>query len=297
MQPHRADSAPRKRRRVAVVTDSATALPHDLASARGIRIARMEITLGDRTYDDGPQGLGDEQFRLLREGRAVPQTAAPRPAAWLEQIRAAASEAESVLCIALASRLSASFDSARTAAELAAAELPGTEVRVFDSDSAAGSEALVSLAAASLAAAGADLAAVEEQARMVAGRVRLLAYLDTLEYVWRSGRVPRIAVWATNLFDVKPVMEWYRGKVGLVARPRARSRAAARLFAEFARDAAGKRVHVVVMHADAQADAVALRDRIAREFDTAELHLTSFAAFMAAHTGPGLVGVAYWTED
>lgn len=201
------------------MTDSATALPHDLASARGIRIARMEITLGDRTYDDGPQGLGDEQFRLLREGRAVPQTAAPRPAAWLEQIRAAASEAESVLCIALASRLSASFDSARTAAELAAAELPGTEVRVFDSDSAAGSEALVSLAAASLAAAGADLAAVEEQARMVAGRVRLLAYLDTLEYVWRSGRVPRIAVWATNLFDVKPVMEWYRGKVGVVARP------------------------------------------------------------------------------
>lgn len=296
MELPRTESAPPKRRPVAVVTDSATALPAALALASGIRIARMEITLGGTTYEDGPEGLGNEQFRLLRDGMAVPQTAAPRPAAWMEQIRAAATEAEAVLCVTLASRLSAAFDSARTAAELAATEMPETEVRVLDSDTAAGSEALVSLAAARMAADGADLDTVESHARMVAERVRLLAYLDTLEYVWRSGRVPRIAVWATNLFDVKPVMEWYRGKVGVVARPRSRSRAAVRLYDEFARDAAGKRAHVVVMHADAHADASALKDRIAAEFDLAELHLTSFAAFMAAHTGPGLVGVAYWTE-
>lgn len=296
MELSRDDTDQRRRRPVAIVTDSATALPDEVARLNGIRIARMEITIGDTTYQDGPEGLGNEQFRLLREGKAVPQTAAPRPAAWIEQITAAAEEARSVLCIALASRLSAAFDSAHTAAELVAADLPGTEVRVLDSDTAAGAEALVALAAARLAATGASLDDVEAHARMVADTVRLLAYLDTLEYVWRSGRVPRIAVWATSLLDVKPVMEWYRGKVGVVARPRSRARAAERIFDEFARAAEGKSAHVVVMHADARGDAEALRDRIASQFKPTELHLTSFAAFMAAHTGPGLVGVAYWLE-
>jgi DegV family protein with EDD domain len=201
-----------------------------------------------------------------------------------------------VLCVTLAAKLSASCDAARAAAELAATELPGTAVRVFDSDCAAGSEALVALAAARRAAAGSGIEEVEREARKVAKRVRLLAYLDTLEYVWRSGRVPRIAVWATSLLDVKPVMEWYQGKVGVVARPRSRRRAADRIFAEMERDLAGGKAHVVVMHSDALADAEDLRRRIAAAFSPVELHVTPFAAFMAAHTGPGLAGVAYWRE-
>lgn len=285
------------RRPVAVVTDSATALPHQLAADAGLQVAPMAITIGSQTFEDGPQGLTSEQFALLKDRRLRPQTAAPRPGVWLDKIRLSAAEADSVLCVTLAAKLSASYDAARTAAEMASAELPGTQVRVFDSDSAAGSEALVALAAARQAAAGAGLDEVEQVARKVAERVRLLAYLDTLEYVWRSGRVPRIAVWASSLLDVKPVMEWYQGKVGAVARPRSRRKAADRILAEMERDlAGGGAAHVVVMHADAPEDAEDLRSRIEAALDPVELHVTPFAAFMAAHTGRGLVGAAYWRE-
>jgi DegV family protein with EDD domain len=198
--------------------------------------------------------------------------------------------------VTLSAKLSSSYDGACTARDLAATELPGTVVRVFDSDTAAGAEALVALAAARCVASGAALDEVEREARKVAERVRLLAYLDTLEYVWRSGRVPRVAVWATALFDVKPVMEWYRGRVGAVARPRSRRKAADRIFAEMERDIADRQSHVVVMHADAANDAEDLRRRIEAAFKPVELYLTPFAAFMAAHTGPGLVGAAYWAE-
>jgi DegV family protein with EDD domain len=256
----------------------------------------MVMTIGDKTYEDGQHGLTSEQFALLRNPSVRPQTAAPRPGVWLERIRSAATEGDAVFCITVSAKLSATYDAACSARELAATELPGVDVRVFDSGTAAGAEALVALAAADLAKAGAGIDEVEEKARQVSERVRLLAYLDTLEYVWRSGRVPRVAVWATSLLDVKPVMEFYGGRIGPIARPRSRRKAADRIFAEMERDIGGRRSHVVVMHVEAPDDAEHLRERIQSAFNPAELYVTPFAAFMAAHTGPGLVGAAYWAE-
>jgi len=291
----RAGRPPASRRPVAVVTDSATALPADLARAAGLHIAAMEITIGGRTYEDG-RGLTTDQFAALRSSHVRPQTAAPTPGVWLERMRDAARDAESVLCVTLSAKLSAAYDTACTARGTAATEMAGVEVRVLDSDAAAGSEALVAMAAARRAGGGGSLDEVEQEARTVAERVRLLAYLDTLEYVWRSGRVPRVAVWASSLLDVKPVMELYRGRIGQVARPRSRRRAADRIFAEVRSAAAGRRSHVVVMHTEAADDAEGLRARIEAELAPVELYVMPFAAFMAAHTGPGLVGVSYWCE-
>ena len=138
---------------------------------------------------------------------------------------------------------------------------------------------------------------IEATAKDIAGRVRLLAYLDTLEYVWKSGRVPRVAVWASTLFNVKPVMEFSRGRVGNLARPRSRQKAMDRILIEIGRAAGALPIHIAVMHADAAQEAETLRERIRREFNCVELIFTQFAAFMGTHTGPGLVGASFWVED
>jgi len=288
------------RRPVAVVTDSATALTPEMASANGLSVAAMEVTVGDRTYVDGPVAPGgslSKFYDLLRTAERVPTTSAPKPDRWMTCFRDAAAQGETILCITLAANLSASYDSARVAVELAAEELPDTPIRVMNSNVAAGSQALVVLEAARHAAAGASLGEVEAAAARVAGTVRLIAYLDTLEYIWKGGRVPRIAVWASTLLDIKPVLELVAGRVNIVARPRSRRRANERLLADLRRDLRGQTGHVNVMHADAEEEAQALMDRIRRQFNCAELFLTQFHPFMGAHTGPGLVGVAYWVES
>ena len=64
----------------------------------------------------------------------------------------------------------------------------------------------------------------------VMSRVRLLAYLDTLYYLWKGGRVPGIAHVATSLLRLKPLFELREGEVRNLARPRTRNRAATRLM-------------------------------------------------------------------
>ncbi len=281
---------------VAIVTDSAAALTDDLIEKHGIQVASMEVTIGDETFVDGPDGGLDDFYDRLRAAEELPTTSAPKPGAWLDAYKAAAENASSILCVTLSANLSAAYYAAKVAAETAETELPGVPITVFDSKAAAGSEALIVLECARLAAAGKPLEEVHRRAEEIAQQVRLVAYLDTLEYVHRGGRVPKIAVWATSLLKIKPVMEFAAGEAKSVARPRNRSGAYKRLLKEVTGDLAGKRSHVNVMHADAQDEAQSLIDDIGERLECEELFMTQFHPFMGAHTGPGLVAVSYWGE-
>ena len=85
------------RRPVAIVTDSAAALPADMAERAGIGVASMEVTIGGRTYVDGPDGAVRDFYEQLRRVKKLPTTSAPKPAVWLEVFRQAARRGESAL--------------------------------------------------------------------------------------------------------------------------------------------------------------------------------------------------------
>ncbi|MDP6667462.1 MAG: DegV family protein, partial [Dehalococcoidia bacterium] len=244
-----------ERSRVAVVTDSAAALSPELIADHSLFVPRMEITIDGKTYTDGPNGDLDDFYSKLSKSSETPTTSAPKPSEYLAQFRAAAEHAESIFCVSLSARLSAAYDAAQVATGLLGDERPGTTVRVFDSETAAGSQALITLAAARIAGAGGSLDEVESVARTVAGKVRLVAVLDTLHYIHRSGRVPKIAVWATDALNIKPVMEYSLGNIGAIARPRSMTGAVKRLQAEMLDDLAGRVAHVNVMHAGASESA------------------------------------------
>jgi fatty acid-binding protein DegV len=59
----------------------------------------------------------------------------------------------------------------------------------------------------------------------------------------------------------------------------------------------GQPLHVAVMHADALNEVIALRNRISSQFDCAELFITEFTPVMGVHTGPGVIGVAFYSGD
>ncbi|MBN4064140.1 DegV family protein [Dehalococcoides mccartyi] len=284
------------KQKVAVVTDSAAALTCEQVSTHGLSVARMEIVIDGITFDDSANGELDEFYSLLSTSETIPTTSAPKPSEYLEQFRTAASSGQNVFCVTVSAKLSAAYDAANVAAELFTADHPGLEVRVFDSGAAASSQALIVLAVARAAESGRTIDEVEAVAKQVAGKVRLVAMLDTLRFIYRSGRVPKIAVWATNALNIKPVMEFSAARIGAIARPRSVARAIKRIQREMANDLDGKPAHINVVHAGAPERAELLRTWAAEYLDCAELFVTQFHPFMGAHSGPGLVGASWWAE-
>ncbi len=285
-------------RRVGIVVDSAASLPPDAHRLEGLHLVPMRLTFGDRTYDDGEELSPAEFYRMLRDSSDLPTTSAPSPAAFLKAFTHASREVEAVLCLTVASRFSASSDSAVSAAREAGTATPGLEVIVLDSGTAAGGEGLVALEAWRAAGDGQDLEQVKAAAEAVIARVRLLAFVDTLHYLWKGGRVPGIAHAGASLLRLKPMFELAEGEVTSVARPRT-TRNAVKKLKELMGDrvAADRPVHAAVLHADAAAPAEELHSWIESEFECEELYVSEFSPVMGAHIGPGLVGVAFWTED
>jgi DegV family protein with EDD domain len=282
---------------VAVVVDSAASLPPQADDDPQLYIAPLQLIIDGRTHLDGRDMTPTQFYRQLRAMKEPPTTASPSPETYLESFRAAAAHASSVLCLTVSPRFSSSFDSALAAARRFREEAPDVGFKLLDSQSAAGGEGLVAMEALRAAKRGAGLEEVAETVTRTAPRVSLLAFLDTLYYVWKGGRVARLAYAGSALLGIKPMLEMSKGEVRNVARPRTRRRATRKLL-EIMRERVGESaVHANVMHGDCREDADELRRAIEAGFDCEELLVTEFSPVMGAHTGPGTLGVAFWSED
>jgi DegV family protein with EDD domain len=274
---------------VAVVTDSAANVPSEITRELGVAVAPLELRFGDRAYRDGIDMAGAEFYSKLETSREAPSTAAPSPGAYLEAFRS--SGAEEVVCVTLGSGLSV----ANRQALLAAEEFEGV-VEVVDSGSATMGQGFVAIEAARAARSGDDLAGVAARAKQVADQVGVVGAIETFEYLRRGGRVNKLQAYAATKLDIKPVFRLDRGEIRPVARSRTRGRAVARIVEEVAREAGSGPVRLAAFHAGAQADAESLIERVAAQADVVERFVVECTPAIGAHTGPGLVGLAYFIE-
>lgn len=272
---------------VHVVTDSAASLPSELVSSHGIAIVPMQITVGDETR-------ASDQFELreildrLHDGVT---TAGPTPGDFAQVVEGLPAD-DGVVVLTIASTMSSTHDSARLAAKLVERRMV-----VVDTCTAAGAEGLVVLAAASAASAGRSMDEVADVARTVSDEVRLVASLDGLDQLVRSGRVPQIAGWAGRKLGLQPLFE-FRGGGARPLRPAGSRQAAEERMLDMWRKTIvpGARLHVAGMHADDPDGAERLLDAVAEEVTPASSFVGEFGPVMIAHTGPGLVGLAWYWE-
>ena len=281
----------------AVVSDSNVSLPADVTRGLPLFLAPLEVRIGGRVYADGVDIAPAEFYELLRSSAEPPTTAAPTPGAFLDAIRRAGEVAGEVVCITLSTELSAAHSAAAEAVRLAGPQLPHLRLSLVDSRSAGAAQGLIALDAARLAASGAPTSDVLSRVERRIGDTHFIGCLDTLYYLWRGGRVPRLFMWMGSLLDIKPVLRLSAGRIGMVERPRTEARALARLTAIAAGLADGRPVRAAVMHAAAPERAETLAEQLRSELRVEELFITSFTPAIGAHTGPGLVACAFHPVD
>ena len=281
----------------AVVSDSNVSLPADITRGLPLFFAPLEVRVGGRVYADGVDIAPAEFYELLRTSAELPTTAAPSPGAFLDAIRQAGGVADEVICITLSTELSAAHSAAEEAVRLAGTQLPHLRVSLVDSRSAGAAQGLIALDAARLAASGASASDVLARTEQRVGDTHFIGYLNTLYYLWRGGRVPRLFMWMGSVLNLKPVLQLSAGRIGMVERPRTEAKALARLTAIAAERTGGRPTRAAVMHAAEPGKAEMLAEQLQARLQIKELFITEFTPAIGAHTGPGLVGCAFHTLD
>jgi DegV family protein with EDD domain len=274
---------------VAVVTDSASNLPPDVAAALGIEVVPMYLKFGEHSYRDGVDLVGEDFYeRLLRDGDLA-STAAPSPGDFLDAFEAA--PAGEVVCVTVASSVSFTYQAACMARDQSS-----RQVAVVDSGAASMAEGFVAMEAARAARLGRTAAEVAARAREVADGVRLFAAIDTFEFLRKSGRVGKLQAYAATRLDIKAVFGFRGGDPGPVARPRTRARALGRVVEETRAEIGDRPVHLAAIHAAAEDEARDIMQRVAAGANVVESFVSPFTPVMGAHTGPGVVGLAFFCD-
>ncbi|HEX6393892.1 MAG TPA: DegV family protein [Acidimicrobiales bacterium] len=275
---------------VSVVTDSAASLPSGEVIRLGISVVPFNLILDGVAYRDGE--LRSDEV-IAAAGDRQMSTSCPSPGEFAKAIDDHGIGDGTVL-ITVASTMSSSYHSAM----LASRYFRDGQVHVVDSRTAAGAQGLVILAAAEAAASGASLDEVIAAAEYAARKVRLVASIENFQFLARSGRVPAVTAWAANTIGMRALFEFSNGEP-LPLRPSVGQKAALdRIVRSIERPCPGEGIlRIAVLHAQAIGVAERLANRIRSANIEAELFISPFSSVMVAHTGPGVVGAAWWRDD
>jgi len=279
-------------RKVVVITDSNATIPRELVQELDIRVVPLLLIFEGRSLRDGVDVTPAEVYRWLRANKHIPTTAAPSVGDFLRVYAAAAREASGIVSIHLPPTLSATYNVAVTASQL----LDSVPIRVVNCLTAAMGQGFAVLEAARTAAAGATIDEVASRAIEVGSKVSLLFTLDTLEYLYRGGRIGGAAALVGTMLQIKPMLYLANGRVEVFAKPRTKAKALRLILQQMEEQVAGRPVHAAIFHADVPDEAEAFREKVAGQFNCTELYVTEFTPVMGAHTGPGILGVAFYAE-
>lgn len=273
--------------RVAVVTDSTSYLPPELAQEAGVEVVALQVVVDGSSYDEIDSAAGGTLAEALRHHKQV-TTSRPGPAAFAAAYAAAAERGcDGVVSVHLSAQMSGTVESAR----LAAKEAP-VPTQVVDSETLGMALGYAVLSAAATAAEGKPLDEVAEAARRRAAASTAVFYVDTLEHLRRGGRIGAAAAFVGTALAMKPLLRMADGHIEPLEKVRTAAKAIARLE-EVAVDAAGQRqVDVAVHHLASPDRADALADRLRERVPGLDrLVVTEVGAVVGAHVGPGLLAV------
>ncbi len=278
---------------VRVVVDSTSDIPRERAQQLGIEVAPLLVLFGDDEYRDGIDLTGDEFYQKLSSSPVSPTTSAPSVGSFQEAYRKVISEgADAILEISLASKLSATYGNAVTAAKTVSAET-GVPIEVIDSGTVSGGFGMPAEIIAYEARQGASLDQLKAHAQDMLSRVRLYAALDTLEYLKRGGRIGNARALLGSLLNVKPLVEVREGQVLPVENVRTRSKAQERV-GQIAATTGEIEAVAVVRSNDAVGEQF---DRIVHGFWEGPIYKYVLGPVVGTHAGPGAGGIIVITKN
>jgi len=269
--------------KIGFVTDSTCDIPAVLAEAQGIQVVPATVNVNGRSYEDGKGMSREEFYSLLPRLALLPTTSAPSILSFQERYERLFREgAAAILSIHPPESLSSIINAAR----LAAGEF-GERVRVLDSGQVSLGLGFQVLMAAEAVRRGAGLEQTLALLQGVRPRTHLIAILDTIEYVRRSGRVSWAKAMIGGMLRVHPLISLQSGIVERLGQVRTRAQGIVRLTEVL--NTWQPFDQLAVLHTNAEEAARQLID----EWRARVLHpplLVNVTTVVGTHVGPNAVG-------
>jgi DegV family protein with EDD domain len=272
---------------IAVVTDSTSDLPADLAEKHGVSVIPLNVHIEDETFLDGVTISGDEMYRRLPDSKVIPTTSAPSVGSFVELYEKLGETHDEIISIHISSKLSLTNNSAVNAV----AEMGSTSTRIAVVDTQQASMALgwTAVCVAEALSDGASLDDSVTLAKNLSERAVFIGMVDTLKYLVRGGRIGKAQGFVGSLLRVRPILTMRDGEAHPLERARNRSKGIARLKALVAEYAPLEKLAVLYTTDEDEAREIA---RDVAEFESeGSVTVAQLGPVVGNYLGPGTLGL------
>jgi DegV family protein with EDD domain len=274
--------------RIRIITDGVADIPPHLIQQFNIKVVPIYLMMGQVNHLVGVSADYGWFYRELATSNVIPKTAAPAPEEFLQAYQALVAEgARDIIGLFASSKVSCLYNNAL----LAAQQVAGATVRVFDTGQVSMGIGWGVLTVAEAVAQGASLVEIERLIAHTCVRSNVFGMLDSPEYLRRSGRVSWAAAKLVSLLQIKPMIVFAAGEARLIGRVRTHQRALQHMVDVVTGLAPLQKL--AVLHSHANPAVVARLVEVLSPYAPGNAPLVvEVGPIFGAHIGPGAVGVA-----
>jgi DegV family protein with EDD domain len=276
--------------KIALVTDSACDLPSDLVATHQIQVVPNILIMDGVSVEDNKDFSRRDFYLQLPNMKTFPTTSTASIGTYQTLYEKLIGDGyDRIISIHVSQVLSGIFNAASTAAQA----MEG-KVTVIDSQQVSLGLGFQILEAAEAIAKGMSLESIVALLENLRQRIKLVAMLDTLEYIRRSGRVSWAKASIGALLNLKPFVEVKEGNVNSLGQVRTRKKGKARLLTMMQSPKSFQRFGM--LHTNAEEEARKLLTSLAPEVQSAPL-LVNVTTAIGAHVGPNGLGFVALYQD
>ena len=278
---------------VKIIVDSACDITQEKAKEAGLDILPLKTMFGEVEYLDGVTLGHREFFEKLIESEILPTTSQIAPYEYEERFRRIKQDGDTAVCITISSALSGCYQSACIARE-------GYEdcVTIVDSQNVCIGERILVEYALELRNQGKNAPEIAEALERKKGDIRVIALLDTLEYLKKGGRISQTAALAGTLLSIKPVIAIEHGEVVMLGKARG-SKNGNNLLTEYVKKSGDIDFEMPYCLAYSGLSDAVLQKYLADNAalyrgKTEQIPVSTIGSSIGTHVGPGAIAAAFY---
>lgn len=276
---------------IKIVADTTCSVPREEGEAQGIIYLPQIIIFGEESYRDDTEIDTATFLQKLRASAKLPKTAAPPPALYTPIYQKYASRGDTLIVITPSSKVSGTFRSATVAAQ----EFPDADIRIIETATIAGGLGAIVLQANRWAQEGMDADTLVEKVKELGDHERVYFLVDTLEYLYKGGRIGGASALVGSVLQIKPILTFKEGAIESVETQRTKRRAVARIRELVEADALpGDESRFCISQCDAYDEAKAIAAEIGPVLGVSNVPIYEIPPAIVVHAGPKVLAFSYF---
>ena len=279
---------------VRIITDSAADFEPAELEKLNVACIPLSVTIGDTFYRENIDLSKKEFYELLASTGATPQTSQPAPNLLFEHFRDAKRAGDEAVYISISSGISGTYQTALITLD----DVECDDCYVVDSLNATAGERVLVEYAVALRDQGKTAKEIVAAVEAVRGKVVLTACIDTLEYLYRGGRISQTVYKLGTMAQVKPIIRFTEeGSIEVPAKAMGMRKGMDQLCKRLDAQKPDMNHKIYVVYTADRAIGETLAQKLAAQgYEIPDEQIVPVGAVIGSHIGPGGCGIIYIAE-